>query len=111
MADAFEEVATNWSKIRAIALTRALSFLGSELTIFALILREKDSGATTVSLILILGALPLILFAPWAGKIADKYSTRAVVLTASLIQALLIFSLTMDGPKWLTFVALFLSNS
>lgn len=102
---------TNWRKIRAISFARAFSFLGSELTVFALILREKDSGASTVSILLILGMLPLILFAPWAGLIADKYSTKQVVQTSSLIQAALIFSLTIDGSHWVVFATLFLANT
>ena len=111
MITAHEVSVTNWRKIRAISFARAISFLGSELTVFALILREKDSGASTVSVLLILGMLPLILFAPWAGLIADKYSTREVVLTSSLIQAGLIFSLTIDGPHWVVFATLFLANT
>lgn len=102
---------TNWRKIRAISFARAFSFLGSELTVFALILREKDSGASTVSILLILGMMPLILFAPWAGLIADKFSTKQVVQTSSLIQAVLVFSLTIDGPHWLVFATLFLANT
>lgn len=102
---------TNWRKVRAISFARAFSFLGSELTVFALILREKDAGASTVSALLILGMLPLILFAPWAGLIADKYSTRQVVQTFSLVQAALIFSLTIEGPRWVVFATLFLANT
>jgi len=106
-----EDPRTNWGKIRAISFARAFSFLGSQLTIFALILREKDSGASTVSILLILGMLPLILFAPWAGLIADRYSTRQVVQTSSLAQAVLIFSLTIDSPHWAVFATLFLANT
>lgn len=102
---------TNWRKIRAISFARAFSFLGSQLTTFALILREKDSGASTVAILLILGMLPLILFAPWAGLIADKYSTRQVVQISSLVQAVLVFSLTIDGAHWVVFATLFLANT
>ncbi|MBI3429704.1 MAG: MFS transporter [Actinobacteria bacterium] len=102
---------TNWQKIRAISFARGFSFLGSELTIFALVLREKESGAATVSVLFILGTLPFILFAPWAGLIADRFSTRRVVLTSSLIQAALIFTLTRSGPHWLVFLTLFFSNT
>lgn len=102
---------TDWQKIRAIAFARAFSFFGSQLTVFALVLREKDSGAGMVSLLFILGTLPFIVLAPWAGLIADKYSTKQVVGIGSILQAILIFSLTFDGPKWALFATLFISNS
>lgn len=102
---------TNWKKIRAISYARAFSILGSELTLYTLILREKESGAATVSILFVLGTLPFVLFAPWAGMLADRYSTKQVVFISSILQAALIFSLTLDGAHLLVFSTLFLANS
>jgi hypothetical protein len=49
MSDA---VVTNWKKARAIALFRAFSLLGSEITVLALVLREKDRASEGMRFIL-----------------------------------------------------------
>lgn len=102
---------TNWAKLRAIATVRAVSILGSELTIFALILREKEKGAGAVATLFALGTLPLVLFAPWSGYLADRFSTKRLIPIATSSQAMLVISLVFIEQFWLIGLIVFLSNS
>lgn len=106
-----ETTSTNWSKLRAIATVRAISMLGNELTIFALILREKERGASAVAILFALGTLPLVIFAPWSGYLADRFSTKTLVPIAASFQAALVLSLVFISEFWLIGLIIFLSNS
>ena len=102
---------TKWSKIRSLALARAFSFLGSELTIFTLVFREKDQGALAVALLFIVGTLPMILFSPIAGTIADRVSTKVSVPVFSAISGLAILAQTLQPDTWAVFALLFIANT
>jgi DHA3 family macrolide efflux protein-like MFS transporter len=102
---------TPWKKIHAIIIARALSMLGSELTVFTLVLKEKDRGPWMIAALLIAGALPLILFAPWAGLLADRFSTKLVVPASTIAQAVLVLSFTKQNNISLILITLFLSNT
>ena len=102
---------THWRKIQAIALARAFSLLGTELTIFTLVFREKELGATAVAALFIVGTLPAIVFAPLSGTIADRFSTRQVIPLFSIVGALAIFAQTLNPAEWLVFLLLFIANS
>ena len=102
---------TQWSKIQAMALARAFSLLGSELTIFTLVFREKDQGPAAVAALFIVGTLPMILFAPWAGTVADRFSTRTVIPIASVIGGATIFAQSQQLPNYLILTLLFIANT
>lgn len=106
-----QSLTTNWAKLRAIAIVRAISMLGSELTIFALILREKERGAGAVAILFALGTLPLVIFAPWSGYLADRFPTRRLIPLATSFQAVLVVSLVFMEDFWLIGLIVFLSNS
>ena len=108
MADA---VVTNWGKARAVAGFRALSMLGSELTVFALILRERGHGATFVSILLAAGTISMIAMVPIAGWIADRFSTQQIIPFTSALQAALIISLIYQHNMVLITITVFLSSS
>ena len=74
-----------------MATARAVSMLGDELAIFALLLREKHNGggALSVAAILAAGHLPLLLLAPWAGNVADRVPVRRLIPIVGVIQAAL----------------------
>ncbi len=57
-----EATKTQWSKIQAMAIARAFSLLGTELTIFTLVFREKDQGPAAIAALFIVGTLPMIIF-------------------------------------------------
>ena len=106
-----ETAKTQWSKIQAMAIARAFSLLGSELTIFTLVFREKNQGPAAVAALFIVGTLPMILFAPWAGTIADRFSTRTVIPIASVIGGATIFAQSQQLPNYLILTLLFTANT
>jgi DHA3 family macrolide efflux protein-like MFS transporter len=106
-----EPVKTQWSKIQAMALARAFSLLGTELTIFTLVFREKEQGPAAVAALFIVGTLPSILFAPISGTIADRFSTRQVIPIASVIGGASIFALSQPLENWAIWLFLFIANS
>ncbi len=94
-----------------MALARAFSLLGTELTIFTLVFREKDQGPAAVAALLIVGTIPVILFSPLAGTIADRFSTRQVIPLASVIGGASIFTLSQPLETWAIWALLFIANS
>ncbi|MEL0135343.1 MAG: hypothetical protein VW803_04085, partial [Aquiluna sp.] len=66
------EKTTPFLKIQLLSMAAGLSFMGSSLTTFAVILRDKDVvGPTGVSIILLAMLIPNVLMAPFSGQIAD----------------------------------------
>jgi MFS family permease len=92
-----------WRTVRIIAWARALSILGDELAIFALLLREKHNGggAVAIALILAAGHLPLILLSPWAGPVADRVPVRRLA-PINIGQAISAALLAFDGPLYVS---------
>jgi len=106
-----EVTKTQWSKIQAMAIARAFSMLGSELTLFTLVFREKEQGPAAVAALFIAGTLPMIIFSPWAGTIADRFSTKQVIPIFSLIGGAAVFCQTQHFDTWLILTLLFISNT
>ncbi len=99
---------TQWSKLYVLAIFGGLSWLGSALTTFTVILRDKDEiGAQGVSLLLLAMAVPTIVLSPLAGWLADRYSTRAVVIPLLIVMGFSSGSLALpDMPTWYAPIAL-----
>jgi MFS family permease len=103
-------VKTPWRKLYVLSIAGALSWMGSSLTTFAVILRDKDSvGAAGISGYLLVFAIPTILMAPVSGWIADRYSSRVVVAIAVTLMGLSSLTLAFALPLWWTPCALFLT--
>jgi MFS transporter, DHA3 family, macrolide efflux protein len=101
---------TQWVKLQILSAANGISFLGSALTTFAVVLRDKDvSGAAGVSLLFLCMLVPSVLFAPFAGLLADKFSTRMFMPPLLILMSLCAFSLALDLPRWWAFIALFIS--
>lgn len=101
---------TPWRKLYFLSIAGALSWMGSSLTTFAVILRDKDSvGAAGISGYLLVFAIPTILMAPVSGWIADRYSSRVVVAIATGVMGLSSLSLALGLPLWWTPFALFIT--
>jgi MFS family permease len=68
---------------------RAISLLGDEAAVVALTLRLHDSGgsAGTIAALFVAGALPLVLFAPLAGRMVDRYDSRHLLVWSAVAQA------------------------
>lgn len=79
---------------------RAVSLLGDEMAAIALLLRWQShgGGAPQIALLLVAAMLPIVVLAPVAGRAADRYDSRLLLVSASLAQAaacaVLVFSTT-----------------
>ena len=109
-AEVAGQIVTPWRKLYILSFAGALSWLGSALTTFAVILRDKDHiGAGGVSLYLVAFGLPSIFMAPVSGWVADRFSSRQVVLPALAVMGLSSFSLSQGLPIWWTPFALLIT--
>jgi len=105
--------------IRVIALARLISEAGDEIALIALLFQVKSSGPAAISAIFALYALSRILLAPYSGSVADRFSTKRLIITVSLAQTavaiclafshgavlyvlvfLLALGATIIGPAW-----------
>ncbi len=102
------EKVTPWLKIQILSIAGGLSYLGSSMSTFAVILRDKDQvGPLGVSVILLAMLLPNILMAPISGQIADRFPSRVVVPAALLMMSLSALSLAFIPVSWWAPIALF----
>jgi MFS family permease len=105
------ERVTPWLKIHILGMGAGLSFMGSTLTTFAVVLRDKDvSGPIGVSIIFLAMALPTILLAPVVGLIADRFASRLVIPVSLSAMAMSTISIVFM-PIWWAPVALFITAS
>lgn len=101
---------TPWRKLYFLSIAGALSWMGSSLTTFAVILRDKNEvGAAGISGYLLVFAIPTILMAPISGWIADRYSSRVVVALATGLMGISSLTLSLGLPLWWTPFALFIT--
>mgnify|MGYP002141966833 CR=1 FL=1 len=102
---------TQWKKLQLIAIAGGLSFLGSSVTTFAVMFREKEASQSAVLLagLALAMAVPNILMAPIAGLLADKYSSTAASIPALLVMAVSSLSIALIEETWWAFVALFVT--
>jgi MFS family permease len=102
---------TMWSKIHLMALARGFSLLGTELTIFTLVFREKEMGPAAVAALFIVGTLPAIIFAPIAGTIADRFSTKQIIPILSIVSGAAVLAQTQRLDTWAILTLLFIANT
>ena len=101
---------TRWAAVHGVAIARALSTFGTVVTIWALIFREREEGPVALSALFIAAALPYILFGPWVGWLADRFSTRQLVPIASLAQGALTLVFIINSPLWVVVALVFAYN-
>ena len=100
---------TDWTRLRLLAIAGGLSWLGSSLTTFTVVLRYKDEvGAAGVSAIMLAMIVPTILAAPYGGLLADRLSTRVLVPSLLALMGLSSLSIAFNlGFAWsLVFLAI-----
>lgn len=102
---------TQWKKIHFIALARALSLLGTELTLFTLVFREKDFGPATVAAIFIVGAVPAIALSPLTGWMSDRFSTKSIIPAFALVGAAAVALQVQRVDTWIVLTLLAVSTS
>lgn len=104
------EKATPFLKIQLLSIAAGLSFMGSSMTTFAVVLRDKDVvGPTGVSIILLAMLVPNVLMAPFSGQIADRYESRVVVPSALVAMSASTLSIALVPSVWWAPIALFMT--
>jgi MFS family permease len=75
--------------LRLILAGYALSALGDYLALLALTLRVHDQTGSgfAVAALLLTGTLPILLLAPLAGWVVDRFETRRVLVVSAVAQA------------------------
>lgn len=69
------------------AFARAISTMGNEIALVALMLRLHDDGSWAVAALLAAGTVPMVVLAPLIGTLVDRYDSRLLIVTSSLGQA------------------------
>lgn len=92
--------------LRIAAPARAVSVLGDEIALVALVLRVHDSGggARGITLLLLAAALPTVLLAPWSGRLADRLDSRLLTVGSGLAQAAICAALAWAPDGWSTYL-------
>ncbi len=91
----------------ALVATRGICGLGSTLTSFGLnvwVYRETGSYAT-FALLAVLASIPEIVFAPFAGLIADRFHQKRLLLACDLISLAMVFMVWLLYDQGLLSVA------
>lgn len=90
MKHSFQNSIWRHRDLRIVGPARALSFLGDEVALFALLLRMHDSGygESGVALLFLASAIPTIVAAPWAGRLVDRMDSRRLLVACGVLQAL-----------------------
>ena len=109
-ADVESPTTTRWVAVHGVASARALSNFGTVMAIWALIFRERAEGPIAISAMFIAAALPYILFGPWVGWLADRFSTRHLVPVVAIAQGILTLVFTVDVPFWVVLALIFIYN-
>lgn len=108
MSEPQVEKKTPFLKLQLLSMAAGLSYMGSSLTTFAVILRDKDAvGPGGVSIILLAMLVPNVLMAPFSGQIADKFPSRRVVPLALSAMAFSTLSIALMPLTWWAPIALF----
>ncbi|MEK9907729.1 MAG: MFS transporter [Aquiluna sp.] len=108
MSEPQAEKKTPFLKLQLLSMAAGLSYMGSSLTTFAVILRDKDAvGPAGVSIILLAMLVPNVLMAPFSGQIADRFPSRRVVPLALSAMAVSTLSIALMPLAWWAPIALF----
>ncbi len=103
-------IETRWAAVHGVAIARALSSFGTVVIIWALIFRERSEGPVAISAMFIAAGLPYILFGPWVGWLADRFSTRLLIPTVAIAQGALTLVFIIDVPFWAVLALIFVYN-
>ncbi len=92
--------AADWSPLRRRAFRlyfggQAVSLLGTwmQITAQSWVVWELSHSMQAQGVVALLGSLPLMLFAPWAGAAADRFDRRKLLILAQVAAMLLAFAL------------------
>ncbi len=92
--------------LAVLAISLAVSTAGDSAALVALLLRLRSAGSGWVAALLAGQLLPVVVLAPVAGLVVDRFETRRILVIALAGQALLAVPLALVAAPWAT-VALF----
>jgi MFS family permease len=84
----------------------AVSTAGDAAALIALSVQLREGGAGWVAALLGAELLPIVVLAPWTGRLVDRLENRRLAVIALAGQAVVAVPLALAGPRWLV-VALF----
>lgn len=92
--------------LRIVGPARALSVMGDEIALIALLLRIHDTGGgpSGVTLLLMSAAIPTVLLAPWAGRLADRLDSRLLACGSASVQVVVCLALASSTSTWLIYL-------
>jgi MFS family permease len=87
--------------VRLIATAKAVSWLGDEVALLAVVLHAQGAGrgAGTVAALLIANTLPLVLLSGVVGRLVDRYDNRRLLAGSGLAQAALCTALAFTASS------------
>ncbi|MBN9654430.1 MFS transporter [Halobacillus sp. GSS1] len=88
---------------------QAISSIGDWLSIVAIITLvglKWDASPLEVSFIFLCLALPMALFGPMAGMVADRFSRKTLMIISDVVRAALILILTVATSLWMVYATL-----
>ncbi len=96
--------ASPWSvrDFRIAASARTVSFLGDgvALTTLILVMHDLGHGPSSVAWLLIAAALPTVVLAPVAGRVADEVDSRTILTAANVVSAAAAFGMATASSAW-----------
>jgi MFS family permease len=100
---------SRWSDVYLAAAARSVSNCGDFLaaTVLVLELQQRGAGSLAVAAVLIAAALPIVVLAPLAGRLADRVDSRLLLVTSGLAQLLvcLLLAVTTSTAGMIALVA------
>lgn len=93
-----------------LMLAQAISSIGDWLSIVAIITLvglKWDASPMEVSFIILFLAVPMMLFGPIAGTVADRLNRKTLMLTSDLVRAGLVLVLAVVDTIWGVYICLF----
>ena len=89
---------------------QAISSVGDWLSIIAVITLvglKWNATPMQVSMIILCLAVPMALFGPFTGTLADRFSRKGLMIVSDLVRAALILLLAVAESLWIVYICLF----
>ena len=74
-----------------LLVARAVSIIGDQAALVALIFMVKDHGTWSTAALLGGTGVAMVLTSTWVGKLIDRESVKKVIIITSLVQSLICF--------------------
>lgn len=94
-----------------LILAQAISSIGDWLSLVAIITLvglKWNASPLEVSFIFLFLAIPMALFGPFAGVVADHFNRKTLMIISDLVRAGLILILTVADTIWVVYICLFM---